>query len=158
MQKIYTYTLTDDERSELKALLTRGKAAAVRLTRARIILKAESAPTGPGLTDAEVVKALDVGHRTVGRIRQRVCEDGPLAALTPRPSSRVYDKLMDGKAEAHLIALACGEAPEGYGRWTLRLLAERMVALEYIPHISYEAVRRTLKKTSLSPGSLSSGV
>lgn len=158
MQKIYIYTLTDDERSELKALLIHGKAAAVTLTRARIILKAESAPTGPGLTDAEVAKALDVGHRTVGRIRERVCEDGPLAALTPRPSTRAYDKLMDGQAEAHLIALTCSKAPEGYGRWTLKLLAERMVALEYVPHISYEAVRKTLKKTSLSLGSLSSGV
>jgi transposase len=158
MQKLYTYVLMDEERAELKAMLTRGKAAALKLTRARIILKAESAPSGPGLTDAAVAEALDVGHRTVERMRQRVCEDGPLAALLSRPSSRIYDRLLDGKAEAKLIALTCSEAPEGYGRWTLKLLAERMVTLEYVPHLSYEAVRQTLKKTSLSPGSLNNGV
>ena len=157
MQKIYTYTLTDEERTELKALVKHGSSAA-KLTRARIVLKAESAPTGPGLSDAAIAAALDVGHRTVERIRQRVYEDGPLTALTPRPTTRVYDKLIDGKAEAHLVALTCSEAPEGYGRWTLKLLAERMVALEYIPHLSYEAVRQTLKKTSLSLGSLNNGV
>jgi len=156
MHKIYTYTLTDEERTELRDLVKHGSSA-IKLTRARIILKAESAPAGPGCSDATIAEALDVGHRTVERIRQRVREDGPLAALVPRPTTRVYDKLMDGTAEAHLIALTCSEAPTGYGQWTLRLLAERMVALEYVPHISYEAVRQTLKKTSLSRGSLSSG-
>ena len=152
MQKRYTFVLTDEERQELKQLLKSGKSAAQKLTRARIILKAEAAPSGPGLTDVAIAEALDIGRVTVERIRKRVYEDGPLAALTPRPTTRVYDKLMDGEAEAHLVALACSEAPEGYGRWSLRLLADQMVALEYIPHISHEAVRRTLKKTNLSLG------
>lgn len=152
MQKVYTFTLSNQERTELRLMLKRGKAAAQKLTRARIILKAESAPSGPGLTDVTIAAALDVGTKTVERLRHRVCADGPMAALTPRTSTRVYDKLIDGKAEARLIALACSEAPAGYGRWSLRLLAERMVVLEYLPHISPEAVRLTLKKTNLSLG------
>jgi transposase len=152
MQKLYTFVLTDEERQELKQLLKSGKAAAQKLTRARIILKAEAKPTGPGYSDIAIAEALDVGRVTVERLRKRVYEDGSLAALTPRLTTRVYDKLMDGEAEAHLIALACSEAPEGYGRWSLRLLANRMVALEYMPHVSHEAVRRTLKKTNLSLG------
>lgn len=152
MKKRYTYTLTDEERQQLKQLVKSGTAAAQKLTRARIILKAEASPSGPGLTDMAVAEALDIGRATVERLRQRVYEDGPLAALTPRPTTRTYDKLLDGEAEAHLVALTCSEAPEGYGRWSLRLLADRMVALEYLPHISHEAVRQTLKKTNLSLG------
>ena len=152
MKKLYTFVLTDEERRELKQLLKSGKSSAVKLTRARIILKAEAAPSGPGLSDVAIAEALYIGRVTVERLRKRVYEDGPLAALTPRPTTRVYDKLMDGEAEAHLIALVCSEAPEGYGRWSLRLLAERMVALDYVPHASHESVRRTLKKTNLSLG------
>ncbi len=89
---------------------------------------------------------------TVERVRQQFVEDGLEAALQPPPRKRVYERRLDGKAEAHLVALACGSPPEGRARWTLRLLANRMVALEYVEELSYETVRRTLKKTSSSRG------
>ena len=96
--------------------------------------------------------ALRCGRVTVERVRQHCVEDGLEAALQPPPRQRVYERRLDGKAEAHLVALACGSPPEGRARWTLRLLADRMVALAYVEELSYETVRRTRKKTSASRG------
>lgn len=146
MKKLYTYVLTDDERSQLESLVRSNKTNADKLKRAQLILKAEAAPSGPGLHDHEVATALSRGRVTVERIRKRVCEEGLLACLTPKKRDRVYERVMDGEAEAKLVALVCSAPPDGYGRWSLKLLAERMVALEYVPHISDEAVRLTLKK------------
>ena len=92
------------------------------------------------------------GRASVERIRKRFVEEGLEAALNPKPSQRVYERKLDGRAEAHLIALACSAAPEGRSRWTLRLLGDQMVALEHVESVSYETVRRVLKKTNLSPG------
>src|SRR2546421_582929 len=92
------------------------------------------------------------GRVTVERVRKQFVEDGIEATLQPAPRKRVYERRLDGKGEAHLVALACGSPPEGRSRWTLRLLADRMVALEYVEELSYETVRRTLKKTSSSRG------
>ena len=152
MKKRYRVTLTEYERLDLQKLVSTGKAAAKKLVRARIVLLADQEEGGPGLSDPEIVAALGCGRVTVERVRQQFVEDGLEAALQPPPRKRVYERRLDGKAEAHLVALACGSPPEGRARWTLRLLADRMVALEYVEELSYETVRRTLKKTSSSRG------
>jgi transposase len=152
MKKLYTYVLTDDERQQLGALVRSNKTSADKLKRAQLILKAEAAPSGPGLHDYEVATALGRGRVTVERIRKRICEEGVLACLQPKKRDRVYERIMDGEAEAKLVSLVCTTPPNGYGRWSLKLLAERMVSLEYVPHISDEAVRLTLKKMNLSLG------
>jgi transposase len=146
--KRYVVTLTAEERWALQALIAAGKASARKLTHARILLKADRDPEGPGWNDEEITEGLEVGHATVERVRQQFVEEGLEAALERRKPRRDYRRKLDGDAEAHLIALACGEAPAGRARWTLRLLGERRVALEYVDTISHETVRRTLKKTS----------
>ena len=152
MKKRYRVTLTAAERLELQKLVSKGKAAAKKLVRARIMLLADQGAGGPGLADPAIVAALGCGRATVERVRQHCVEDGLEAALQTPPRQRVYERRLDGQAEAHLVALACGSPPAGRARWTLRLLADRMVALEYVEALSYETVRRTLKKTSSSRG------
>jgi len=152
MKKKYIVTLTEEERRMLRAMLSRGKAAARKLMHARILLKADGSPGGPGWKDDAIAEGLDVGRATVERVRKRFVEEGLPAALERRKSRRQYDRALDGDAEAHLIALACQKPPEGRSRWTLRLLADQMVALEYVDHLSYQTVRRTLKKTNSSLG------
>ena len=147
MKKKYVVTLTEEERQTLLAMLSRGRTAARKLVHARILLKANAAPGGPGWNDAAIAEGLDVGRATVERVRKQFVEDGFEAALERRQPQRQYLRKLDGDGEAHLIALACSKAPEGRSRWTLRLLADRMVALEYVEEISYQTVRRTLKKT-----------
>lgn len=152
MKKKYNVTLTQEERRMLREMVSRGKAAARKLTHARILLKADSSDGGPGWNDAAIAEGLDVGRATVERVRQGFVEDGLEAALERRKPRREYRRKLDGDGEAHLIALACSKAPEGRSRWTLRLLADRMVALEQVDHLSYETVRDVLKKTNLSLG------
>ena len=152
MVKKYFVTLTEEERQSLERLVSSGKAAARKLTHARILLKVDSGPGGSGCDDGDVCEALDVSRRTVERVRQRFVEEGLEAALVRAKTRREYPRKLDGAAEAHLIAVACGTPPEGRSRWTLRLLAERMVALEYVDRVSHECVRRTLKKTNSSRG------
>src|SRR3954468_20370968 len=130
MNKRYRVTLTAEEREGLEALIHKGKAAARKLTRARILLKADASPgQGPAWTDQQIKDALDVGLLTIQRLRQSFVEEGLEIALQPRPRNRRYERKLDGDQEAHLIALACSKAPPGRARWTLRLLAERFVAL-----------------------------
>jgi transposase len=113
------------------------------------LLKADASPEqGPAWTDEQIRDALDVGLVTIYRVRQSFVEEGLGATLQPRPRDRRYDRLLDGDQEAHLIALACSEPPAGRARWTLRLLAERFVALGHAEEVSHETVRQTLKKTS----------
>jgi transposase len=152
VQKFYRVTLTAEEQQELRALVSKGKAAARRLTRARILLLADQAEGGPAKSDPEIVAAFGCGRATVERVRRQFVEDGLEATLNPRPTTRVYERRLDGKAEAHLVAIACGAPPEGRAHWTLRLLADRMVVLGYVESVSHEAVRQTLKKTRLSRG------
>jgi transposase len=152
MPKKYCVTLTAEEREQLTAMVSKGKAAARALTHARILLKADEAEGGPAWTDAAVCEALDVGLCTVMRVRERFVEEGLDAALRPRPSSYVQPRKLDGYLEAQLIMLACSEAPEGHARWTLRLLADRFVQLGHVDEISHETVRQTLKKTRRSRG------
>ncbi len=152
MKKKYVVTLTDEERRSLRGLVSSGKGAARKLAHARILLKAASSKGGPGWTDAAISVGLDVGAATVERVRKRFVEEGLEAALVPRKSSRNYERKLDGDGEAHLIALACSESPTGRSRWTLRLLAERIVALGYVDALSKDTVRRVLKKTNSNRG------
>ena len=152
MKKKYVVMLTEEERQRLRAMISQGKAAARKLTHARILLKADQSEGGPSWEDAAIAQSLEVGTATVERVRKRWVEEGLEAALDRRPPRRQYQHKLDGDGEAHLIALACSEAPEGHCRWTLRLLAERMVALEYVEKLSKDTVGRTLKKTNLSLG------
>lgn len=148
MSKKYRVTLTAEERTELGAMISRGKADARKLAHARVLLLADQADGAPVRIDREIASALGLSTRTVERVRRRFVEEGIESALLPKPAKRIYARALDGAQEAHLIALACSAPPEGKRRWTLRLLAERVVALEYAEAVSYETVRRTLKKTS----------
>jgi transposase len=147
MNKKYRVTLTVEERQQLEQLLSKGKAAARRLTRARVLLKVDAGPSGPSWDDEQVREAVEVGLSTVYRVRQDFVESGLEAALEPRPKGHRLRKL-DGDQEAHLIALACSAPPAGRRRWTVRLLAERFVELKEVEGISPETVRQALKKTS----------
>lgn len=144
-KKKYIVDLSADEREQLQSLIRRGKTSARKLTRARILLKAAD-----GCTDEEIVAALNVGVATVERLRKRFVE-ASIGALNERPRPGKKPKLSP-KAQARLIAEACSKAPDGRKHWTLKLLADRVVQLELADSCSYELVRRTLKKTSLSLG------
>jgi transposase len=149
--KKYKVTLTADERQSLHALVSAGKAAALKLTHARILLKADAAPGGPAWTDARIAEAIEVNRTTVEQVRQRFVEQGLEAALVRKKQARPSrERKLDGAGEARLIALACSEPPLGRAAWTLRLLADRLVELEVVDTISTETVRQALKKTNSS--------
>ncbi len=152
MRKRYVVELTEGERAQLHTLIGRGTAPARTLTHARILLKANRGEGGPGWADAAIAGALEVGQATVARVRRAYATAGLEAALNRRPPGREYRRKLDGEQEAHLVALACGAPPQGRARWTLRLLAERLVRLEVVESVSHETVRQTLKQTSSSPG------
>ena len=143
MRKKYIIKLTVEEKEQLRVLLSSGKERVRKLTRARILLKANE-----GWTDRSICVALDVSRPTVERTRRRFVEEGFEASLSHRSPRRDYERRLDGDAEAYLIALACSSAPEGRKRWTLRLLAQRLVMLEQVgvESVSYETVRQVLKK------------
>jgi transposase len=158
MAKKYLVTLTADERERLTGLVSAGKRSALTLTRARILLKADQADGGPAWDDARIAEALDCGLRTVERVRRRLVERGLEPALGRKPQDRPSrERKFDGAAEARLIALACSAPPDGRARWTLKLLADKLVELEVFEAVSDEAVRRVLKKTSCSRTARSSG-
>jgi hypothetical protein len=156
--KKYKVTLTAEERQQLSALIASGKAAAQKLTHARILLKADAAPGAPAGTDQRIAEALEVSTATVERLRQRFVEQGLEAALVRKkqdhPSRRA---VRDGAAEARLIALAGSAPPAGRAAWTLRLLADKLVELEVVEAVSHETVRQALKKTNSSRTGGSSG-
>lgn len=148
MKKKYIVRLTETERRELEHIVHKGKASAQKRLHAQVLLKADVSELGDKWRDKQICEAFDVSPRTVERIREKLVEKGLEAALNRVPPSRVKSKTLDGENEAHLIALTCGEAPEGRNRWTLRLLASKMVELKYVESISYETIRQTLKKTN----------
>jgi transposase len=146
--KKYIVTLTDEERARLDEMARTGKAAAYKITHARILLKADASAGGPACTDQQIADALDVGTATAERLRQRFVEEGLDAALCRKKQQRPSrEHTFDGAAEARLIALACSQPPEGRASWTLRLLAEKLVELEVVDSVSHETVRQVLKKT-----------
>ena len=143
----YIVRLTAEERTELEELIRTGKRAASVILHARILLKADAGPGGPGGDDERIAEAVECGASTVYRVRQAFVEEGlPAARFRKKPTGRQYRKL-DGAQEAHRIALACGTPPEGRATWTLRLLADRLVELDVVDSVSPECVRMTLKKT-----------
>jgi hypothetical protein len=149
--KKYKVTLTAEERQSLHELVSVGKAAALKLTHARILLKADAAPGGPAWTDARIAEAFEVNRTTVEQVRQRFVEQGFQAALVRKKQDRPSrERKLDGAGEARLIALACSEPPRGRAAWTLRLLADQLVELEIVSTISTETVRQMLKKTNSS--------
>jgi hypothetical protein len=149
--KKYKVTLTAAERQSLHDLVAAGKAAAKKLAHARILLKADAAPDGPGWTDTRIAEAVEVNRTTVEHVRQRFVEQGLEAALVRKKQDRPSrERKLDGDGEARLIALACSQPPRGRAAWTLRLLADRLVELEIVDAISTETVRQALKKTNLS--------
>jgi transposase len=148
----YVVRLSGAELEELAVVVRRGKVAAAKRRRAQVLLKADAGPVGSGRTDQEISGALDVSVGLVHDVRLAYVEQGLSAALEWKPKSRHRARKLDGEQEARLIALACGPAPEGRARWTLRLLADKLVELEIVDSISKDAVRSVLKKTSLSPG------
>lgn len=150
--KKYIVTLTEAERTTLRGLLARGKGAARRLAHARVLLKADQ-----GLPDETIVGEEEVSRPTVERVRKRFVEEGLEAALDPRRPETPRERKIDGEVEAHLIAVACSAPPEGAARWTLRLLADRLVELEHLDAVSHETVRQALKKTNSSRGASSNG-
>jgi len=147
--KKYRVTLTEEERKNLEQLISRGKGAARKLLHARIVLKADETV---GWSDERISEALEVSLSTIGRVRERFVEAGVEAALARKAPNRVYQRRLDGVQEAHLVALVCSPPPEERGRWTLQLLADKLVELEYVESVSKETVRQTLKKMNLSPG------
>ena len=147
--KRYIVELTSEERNELAQLVSKGKAAARKITHARVLLQADESKNGHGWTDNQISEAFGVHTNTIHDIRRRFVEDGLQAALVRKKQERPSRKrIVDGEVEARLIALRCGQPPQGKGRWNLRLLADRLVELEIVPDISHETVRQALKKMS----------
>jgi transposase len=152
MHAKYVVLLTETERRELEQLIAGGTAPARKLTHARILLKADRGPQGPGWVDERIAESVEVSPATIARVRRQWVEAGVEAALNRRAPRREYRRKLDGTHEARLIALTCGAPPAGQARWSLRLLADKLVELEVMDAVSYQTIRRVLKKTSSSRG------
>ena len=150
--KRYRVTLTKEERAELSGVVSKGKGAAGRMTRARILLMADENQAEGGWKDADIARALGVHARTVERTREKCVVMGLEAALNHRRPQKRRGKVLDGAAEARLAQLACTAAPDGHERWSLQMLADKLIELEVVETVSRETVRTTLKKMNLSPG------
>ena len=150
--KIYRVTLTEEERTQLKALTSKGKGAARRLTHARILLLADQTQDEGAWKDADIAQALGIHARTVERVRERCVEEGVEAALNHKQPRKKRSKVLDGAAEVRLTQLACTEAPDGHERWSMQMLADKLIELEVVETVSRETVRTTLKKMNLSLG------
>ncbi len=143
--KKYHVYLREEEKEYLKQIVKKGQAPARQIQRAHILLKADVSE-GKGWTDQQIRDTFHLARNTVSKIRKRFTAVGLEETVQRKQPERVYKTRLDGEQEAHLVALACSTPPEGHARWTLRLLAERMVALEYVDNVSYETVRQVLKK------------
>lgn len=152
MRTKFSVVLTEEERARLRTLVGRGTASARMLAHARVLLKANQGEGGPQWTDAAIAAAVEVSVSTVARVRQQYVSSGLDAALARKSPDREYDRRLDGEQEARLVALTCSVPPDGRKRWTLRLLAERLVTLDVVEAVSHETVRQLLKQTSSSRG------
>lgn len=156
--KKYVVTLNQDERKQLNAIVSKGKNRSQTVVNALILLACDDGEFQETRSINQTISSvLQISMRKIDRLKRRFIEDGLEAALNGRPSQRQYIKKADGDFEAHLVALSCTTPPEGYARWSLRLLADQVVALDYINEVSHETIRRVLKKTNLSLGSTSDG-
>ena len=148
----YKVTLTQEERDELMSITKGGTHTSKKVIHSLILLNCDEGEFSDKVNNEDVAKVLKIGPRTIDRLKKKFVEEGFDAVLENSPTTRVYDRIADGDVEAHLVALSCSEAPEGFSKWSLRLLADKMVELKYVDDISYETVRRVLKKTNYSPG------
>lgn len=148
----YKVTLTQLEREHLEGIIAKGKHSSLQFRNACILLNSNEGEGGNKWTNEQIAEFLRITPKTVERLRQRFVEDGFESCLDRKPYPEVKDVKTDGDFEAHLVALSCSKAPEGYARWSLRMLADKMVELKYVEGVSYETVRRVLKKTKLSRG------
>lgn len=152
MHKKYPVHLSALERTQLSTLINAGTAPARKLHHARILLKADEGPEGPAWTDQRIADAIEVSQPTISRVRKQYVEQGLEAALNRRMPCRAPQRKLNGEHEAHLVALACSAPPTGKARWSLRLLADKLVELEIMDAVSYRTVGRVLKKTNSSRG------
>lgn len=148
-RKKYVVELLSDEREQLNAVISKGKAAAKTILKARILLKADQGPFGEGWTDDRILQALDTNQTMVARVRRQLVEEGLVAVLSRKKrQTPPIQPIFDGEAQARLIALACSEPPEGHARWSIRLLADKVVELGIVEQAHFNTVGRALKKTT----------
>jgi len=150
--KIYVLKLAREERRELESVVKSGKAAGWKIQRAQALLKCDQGSAGPGWIDDRVAEAFGCTRRSVENWRKQAVEGGPLSVLERKPRSDIGRTKLCGEGEARLVQLACSQAPAGYARWSLRLLADKLVELEVVDSISHESVRGVMKKTRSSLG------
>ena len=148
----YKVTLTIQERGLLEAIIAKGKHTSMQFRNACILLNSDEGEVGAKWTNEQIAGFLRITSKTVERLKQRFIEDGFEACMDRKPYPEVKDVKTDGDFEAHLVALSCSKAPEGYAHWSLRMLADKMVELAYVESVSHETVRQVLKKTKLSRG------
>lgn len=153
----YTVHLNRTEREELFSITSKGSHTSKTFRTAYILLNCDEGKYAEKVTNEQISKVLKVSMRTIDRVKKHFIEDGLEATLERKPTSRTYDIKADGDVEARLVTLCCSEPPKGYAKWSLRLLADKMVELKYAQSISYETVRRVLKKTTLSHGKSKGG-
>ena len=150
--KYYTIKLTKEEVEELRSIVNKGLHTSHTFRVAYILLNCDEGKYSDKVTNDQISKVLKVGMRTIDRVKKRFVEDGLEGVLERRPTSRVYEQKVDGDVEAHLVKLCCSDPPKGYSKWSLRLLADKLVELRYVESISHVTVRSILKKTNLSLG------
>ena len=153
----YKVTLTREEHEQLKAVLGKGKHSSQQYRNACILINSDEGPHGQKLSNEQIAQVLQINTKTVERVKERFVEEGFDQCMDRKPYPKKGPLKTDGDFEAHLIALSCSEAPEGYARWSLRLLADKMVELKYAESISHESVRQVLKKTKSSRGESKAG-
>ena len=142
----YKVTLTKEEREELESVINKGRHTSQKFRNAYVLLNCDEGEYSEKVTNSEISKILKVGMRTIDRIKKRFVEDGFEAVLERKPTSREYEKKADGDFEARIVALSCSEPPKGFSRWSLRLLADKIVELQIVDSVSHETVRTVLKK------------
>ena len=148
----YTIKLNKAEVEELMVIISKGSHTSQTFRIAYILLNCDEGKYSEKVTNEQISKVLKVGMRTIDRVKKKFVEEGFEAALERRPTQRVYEKKIDGDTEAKLVTLCCSEPPKGFAKWSLRLLADKMVELKYVESITHVTVRSVLKKTNLSPG------
>jgi len=148
----YKVTLTKEERDDLQAIINKGFHSSQKFRNSYILLNVDEGEFSEKVINEKISAVLKVGMRTIDRVKKKFVEEGLESVLERNTGIRVYEKKADGDFEAHLISIACSEAPEGFARWSLRLLSEKMVELKYVESVSHETVRKVLKKTNLSLG------
>lgn len=154
----YIVTLTQDERKYLGVLTSKGKHRSQKILNALILIGCDEGEfQAKRSTNKEISKVLNISMKKIDRVKKRFVEDGLDITLNGRKGSRIYAKKVDGDFEAHLVALSCSEPPKGFARWSLRLLADKVIELDYIDTVSHETIRQVLKKTRLNLGSAKDG-